>query len=152
MTHTKHLWYDGHHGYIECIGRARYESYLNGEEFNTDSNPDRMKHDLITEMKYRVERDPDFPTVCHGVLVFLDNHVPGQNDENEYVLFDSVQEEVILNDHALALEVINTLKMDDYIEMIKAYDSPNYQYLLRPTVDEIPEAEELSGELTKLWA
>lgn len=110
-----------------------------------------MRDDMITEAKYRAEREPDFVLVCHEVLRFIDSHVPGRNGENDWVLFDSVQSEVVLNDHSLALEATMTLEHDDYIEMTKAYDTPNYQLLLRPNIESMPEPKDLRGSLTNIW-
>lgn len=151
MRHGGHFWYDGHHGYVKCVGRERWQSFLNGDEFDKGGHPGHMKDDLLTEMKYRQEREPDFYRVCHGVLRFLDQHVPGRNDENDWALLDSVQAEVILNDHSLALNVMYGLEGEDYIEITRAYDTPNYQFLLRPTVEDVPEPEELSGRVTNVW-
>lgn len=151
MRHGGHFWYDGHHGHVECVGRERWKSYLNGDEFDKGSHPGHMKDELLSEMKYRQERDPDFPTVCYGVGRFVNQGVPGRNDENEWMLFDSVQEEVVLNDHGLALEAMHTLEHDGYIVITKAYDTPNYQYLLAPTEKDLPKPEDLRGSLTNLW-
>jgi hypothetical protein len=153
MTYARHFWYDGHHGEIESTGRERYTSYLNGEQFEDGSNPYHMKQNMLDEIKYRVERDPDYYVVCHGVLWFLDSHVPGRNGENEWVLMDSIREEVIMNDWGLCLEVMHGLNDADLIEVTKAYDSPNYQYCIRPTIEGgyIPVPKELSEQVTKLW-
>lgn len=149
--YARHFWYDGHHGEIVCEGRERYTSYLNGVEQDKGGHASSMTEDLVTEMKYRQERDPDFSVVCHGVLYFIDQHVPGRNDENEWVLMESIEEEVVLNDPVLALNAVHTLETDGYIEITKAYDTPNYQYLLRPTTEEVPEPEDLRGSLTNIW-
>jgi len=150
VTYSRNFWYDGHHGEIVCTGRERYEARLNGEEFDTSGYPTKMRDNVLSEMKYRVEREPDFYKVCHGVLRFLDAHVPGRNDENDWVLMDSVRAEVILNDGGLCLEVMYALEDADMIEITKAYDTPNNQFLLRATVEDIPEPEELSESVTKL--
>lgn len=150
MRHGGHFWYDGHHGYVECVGRERWKSYLNGEGFDKGSHLGHMKENLLDEMKYRIEREPDFYQVCHGVPRFLDAHVPGRNNENDWVLMDSIREEVILNDWGLCLEVMYALEDADMIEITKAYDTPNNQFLLRATVEDIPQPEELSESVTKL--
>lgn len=151
MEFTEHFWYDGHHGHIECAGRERYVAYLNGDEFDRGGQPASMKENMLTEMKYRQERDPDFSMVCYGILRFCDAHVPGHNDENDWVLFDAITEEVMLNDPYVAQDAMYALEDAGLIEYTRAYDTPNYQFLLRPTVDEYPEPEDLSISQSDIW-
>lgn len=103
-----------------------------------------MMDDMIDEMKYRNEREPDFPTVCHGLLAFLDQHVPGRNDKNDWVLMDSIRDEVVLNDWGLCLNTMYALEDEEYVVVSQAYDTPNSQHLLQPLVTTVPDSEELS--------
>ena len=151
MTYNKHFWYDGLHAQIEMVGRERYESYLNGEQFARGGHSSNMRDDLITEMKYRVESEYDFYLVCHAVCDFIDQQVPGRNGNNEFVLRNSIDGEVVLNDRMLVGEVLHVLEMNGYIERHKAYDSPNYQLVISPEFESVPTRDELETTVERLW-
>jgi len=151
MRHTGTCWYDGHRLEIEYVRREQYRALFNGEEFDTSPYASSMQDDMITEAKYRAEREPDFALVCHEVRRFCDEHVPGRNDENDWALFDSLESEVVLNDHALLIDAMLSLEEAELLDVTKAYDAPNYQFLLRPTENELPDPEDLRERLPNTW-
>lgn len=127
---------NGHECRIECMGRARYVGYIDDEEVIAGSSFGACKTEVKTEARYMVETEPDFVTACKSVHDFVDSKVPGRNGENEYVQLSAVREEVTPDNNMLAHEAMLALEQDGFIETTKAYSSPNFEWLLRPTGDE----------------
>lgn len=147
MIRSQHFWVNGHHGHIECKGRANYEATIDGEKFDTSISPKSMKEEMKIEMRYREESQPDLAMVCHGLIEFLSNNIPGVNERTEWVLLDAVNEEIIIDDTNLAFDAAFSCEEAGYVEIVEVYTSPSTEFLLRPNVDSVPEPEELRGNL-----
>jgi hypothetical protein len=135
------FWYDGHRCETKCVRRGLYGATINGEEFDRGSNQKHLADEMIAECKYRAERDPDIVNICGAVLAYCDEHVPGRNNENEWVILDAIKSDVLPNERGTAIRACYLLEDMDHLELTKARSSPNNTLLIRPTVEEIPDPD-----------
>lgn len=145
MSWSPYFWVNRHRGYIVHERRARYVGYINGDEFDSHHNPKRLMDEMRDDMKYRVERSADLPMVCHGVATFIDRKVPGRNGDISWVLGESIMNEVTIDDHRLYMESVFGLENAGYVQVERAYDTPNFENIIRPTWDSVPDPEDLQG-------
>jgi len=145
MSWSPYFWVNRHRGHIECERRARYVGYINGDEFDSHSNPNILMDEMQDEMKYRVERSADLSMVCHGIAVFIEQKVPGRNGDVSWVLGESIMNEVTIDDHTMYMEGIFGLEHEGYVQIERAYQTPNFENIIKPIWDDVPEPEDLQG-------
>lgn len=128
MNSPRTFFVNGHKCEVECVGRAQWHGYLDGEKFTEASRSNQVRNVLQEDAKYRVETEPELEAVVEAVYGFIDA-------QDMWTTKGLIRNKVFPEDDFTLLlgKALNLLKEYDCIEESEVMNGLNAEEMYRPT-------------------